>query len=86
MQKLPFWIGECVQCTHVCMHGREFLMQGFVSHSLEVVNNVVLKKSEVLPSDMIQSHCTCIKLCPTLPYWWGVFGHLTSLDIFTSHS
>ena len=29
--------------------GREFLIQGFVFHSLAVVNNAVLKICEVLP-------------------------------------
>ena len=48
----------------VCMRGREFLIQGFVSHSLEVVNNVVLKTCEVLPSGMIQSHCTYLHKTP----------------------
>ena len=58
MQELPFKIGECVgMCACVCV-GREFLIQGFVSHGLEAVNSVVLKTFVVLPSGIIQSHCT----------------------------
>ena len=30
-------------CVSVCMRERELLIQGFGSHSLEVVNNIVLK-------------------------------------------
>ena len=50
-----------------CVRG-EFLTQGFDSHSLVVVNNVVLKICEVLPSGITKSHCTWIKLCPTSPH------------------
>ena len=53
----------------VCMREREFPIQGFVSDSLEVGNYVALKTCEVLPSGMIQSHYTSIKLCP--PYLTG---------------
>ena len=64
MQKLPFRSVSVYVCVSLCMRGKEFLIQGFISHSLEVVNNVILKTCEVLPSGMIQSHCICIKLCP----------------------
>ena len=61
-------------CVSMCMRGREFLMQGFVSHSLGVVNNVVLKTCEVLPSGMIQSHRTYLhKTLPDLTLLVGCF-------------
>ena len=64
------WLGWfSYVCMSVCMRGREFLIQCFVSHSIEVVNNVVFKTCKVLPSGMCQYHCTCIKLCP--PYVTG---------------
>ena len=51
----------------MCKRGREFLIHGFVSHILEVVNNVVLKTCKVLPSTMIQSHRTYLhKMLPDL--------------------
>ena len=62
-------------------------MQGFVSHSLGVVNNVVLKTCEVLPSGMIQSHRTYLhKTLPDLTLLVGASGYFTSPDIFTSNS
>ena len=73
--KITFSIGECARMyLRMWRRGREFLIQGFVSllfsfihNILEVVNSVSLRTFEV--PGMIQSHFTCIELCPNLPYW-----------------
>ena len=74
-------------CDCICVE-KDFLIQGLVSHGLVVVDSVVLKIYDVLPSDIIQSVCGYLnKTLPDLtPLQWGSFRFLTSLDILTSPS
>ena len=58
MQELHFLVGECIVMRVCVCVGREFLIQRFVSHSLVVMNHVVLKICEVLSSGIIQYHFT----------------------------
>ena len=58
MKELHLEIGECVGMRVCVCVGKEFLMQCFVSHSLVVMNNVVLKICEVFASGIIKSHST----------------------------
>ena len=56
---MPHGLGPLTQkSVAASLMGREFLMQGFVSHRLEAVNSVVLKICVVFSSGIAQSHCT----------------------------